>query len=183
MSRGQAVLALLKLGSLLHVSSRLHGRAIDALKGNENVNFATLKLSLGLSSGNTAKILRAQSPGIRCFLLITGLKLWNTNDDIGDVLYEMLRQSGVYQTTPASAQQLGRVTDVLSGHANLLLQEAIQQLTDIGTALAKSSAWSQAASGLMDTLAPCTLAEVLIKLFTALTNNDVQKITDRKSVV
>ena len=91
----QAVLALCALGSKIQPHQELIGKAVDALGGTKNVNLEHLRLSVGLQYGGTALYLRESTPGVAIFLLISALKLWHLDDDVGNILHQMAIESNI----------------------------------------------------------------------------------------
>jgi hypothetical protein len=85
--QSQALLAAEALGAGLSVSDKLLGKAVDALAGQQNVKLQNMKIAVGLFSGGSVSMLRTSTPGLKAFLLITGLKMWHHDDDVGEIYY------------------------------------------------------------------------------------------------
>jgi hypothetical protein len=119
--QSQALLAAEALGAGLSVSDELLGKAVDALAGQQNVNLQNMKIVVGLFSGGTASMLRSSTPGLKVFLLITGLKMWHHDDDVGDILYNMAISCGILKAFPASGYQFQQLVSAISGHSLSLI--------------------------------------------------------------
>ncbi len=104
---GEAIKALVGLGSEIIVSDNLISDAIKALNGSEDIRILDAKATIGLRNGVTIAQFRGSTPCIKGFLLVTALEACGyDNAAIGDVLYEMLSCRDLLQTYPTSTDQL-----------------------------------------------------------------------------
>ena len=173
--QAQAVLALQALGSAIHPPQELIGKGVDALGGVDNVKIQNMKLVVGLHSGGTAMYLRQSTPGIAAFLLISALKLWHTDDDVGETLHRMAIVSGVISRWPASARQFSQVVDAVSGNARTILP--VQHLYHTGHAILSSNLDQPVQQLLYRHISKQAAAEILAHVFAGLQDEDVAKLS------
>lgn len=118
-----AILAAEALGSTLIVDPTL------ILGGGKCYRIENVKLQLGISSEGLASELRKSTPFIRCFLLMSGLRLHLEAREIGELLYELLVQNGLLATTPISPAQLTTLTEALESNVMMSLAKEKVPLT------------------------------------------------------
>ena len=171
----QAVLALCALGSKIQPHQELIGKAVDALGGTKNVKLEHLRLSVGLQYGGTALYLRESTPGVAIFLLISALKLWHLDDDVGNILHQMAIESNIISRWPASAQQFSGVVHTLSGNAGTILPA--KHLHDVGSRILGSNMQESARRVLYEPIAKQTVAKILTFIFAGFQDLDVRSMS------
>ncbi|OJD33546.1 uncharacterized protein BKCO1_2900069 [Diplodia corticola] len=173
----QAVLAFTNLGSTLQASTMRCNQAIDALKGTSNVKLDAFKITLGFHSGGTASIIRQHTPGLKAFLLLTALRLWNLTELASQTVYEMLETSGTAQALPASGHQIEELVSTLSAYSRILDSSVSQQLEDVSTAMLPTLATNPNRARLWEILPPKAMAEVLQNVFAGLADQENQQVS------
>ena len=169
----QAVLALRALGSFIHPSPHLIGKAVDALDGTKNVNLEHLKLTVGIDSGGTALFLRQSTPGIAAFLLVCALRIAYNDNEIGEIMYGMAAQSGILKSWPTSAQQLSQVVETLSGYAYKLIPT--DHMNFITSAMLQNNEGVNIEQMSLE-MSAGTLTNTLVTTFMCLRDEDIDKI-------
>ena len=170
--QAQAVLAAEALGAGLLVSKKLIPEAIDALNGNESVRIDVAKAFVGLSSGGVRREVRRSTPLIQFFVLITACKPCFLDDEIGSIVFEMMKQSGTLQKIPASPAQLTSLVQQLSGHAESMAPVALMHNL-AATMTARNITHAEYFMRLDTT----TIADLLVKIFEAMTDQSIVEIT------
>jgi hypothetical protein len=176
--QSQALLAAEALGAGLSVSDKLLGKAVDALAGQQNVKLQNMKIAVGLFSGGTASMLRTSTPGLKVFLLITGLKMWHHDDDVGDILYNMAVSCGVLRAFPASGYQFQQLVSAISGHSLSLIPA--QHLHHVGQKILDSCvpAKDRVLMARLSQLIPTTsFSDLLALVFTGLQDKSIRTAT------
>lgn len=172
------------IGGFVTVEPRLIGSAVDALGGGESFRLANLRLTIGLTSGGVAAEVRKSTRAIRCFLLMTGLRLFLQKDEIAEVLYELHVQSSQINNMPVSETQLASLVDVLQAHSLKLFSSTsitttfMHPFTD---ALSRHSAAERSTSTqnhnrYFEPLPSHDMAGVLYHIFTTLLSEDVSRL-------
>ena len=170
--QAQAVLAFCALGTVIRPTPELIGSAVDALGGTKNVKLQNLKLAIGLKMDGTASYLRQSSPGIATFLLTCALKLWYTDDNIGNILHQIAVRSGVVSHYPTSPQQFCRIIDAVSGHAGRILP--VGHLSRIGSAILDAGVDTSVMQVLYKVISNEAIADILILALSGLHNSEVK---------
>ena len=173
-----AVLAAEALGSTLIVDPTLIGKAVDALGGGKSYRIENVKLQLGISSGGLASEVRKSTPLIRCFLLMSGLRLHLEAREIGELLYELLAQNGLLAITPVSPAQLTALTEALESNVAILLAQENVPVTYFTPLSEHLSSFSdtESAKNAFKPLYQDSAAELLCNAFLALRTEDVQRV-------
>ena len=168
----QAVLAFCALGTVIRPTPELIGSAVDALGGTKNVKLQNLKLAIGLRMDGTASYLRQSSPGIATFLLTCALKLWYTDDNVGNILHELALRSGVVSQYPASPQQFCRIIEAVSGHAGRILP--VSHLSKVGSAILDAGVDTSIMQVLYKEISNEAVADILTYTLSGLHNSEVK---------
>ena len=168
----QAVLAFCALGTVIRPTPELIGSAVNALGGTKNVKLQNLKLAIGLRTDGTASYLRQSSPGIATFLLTCALKLWYTDDNVGNILHEIALRSGVVSQYPASPQQFCRIIETISGHAGKILP--VGHLSNVGSAILDAGVDTSVMQVLYKEISNEAVADILTYTLSGLHNSEVK---------
>lgn len=173
-----AVLAAEALGSTLIVDPTLIGKAINALDGGKSYRIESIKLQLGISSGGLASEVRKSTPLIRCFLLMSGLRLHLDAREIGELLYELLAQNGLLAITPVSSAQLTALTEALECNIAILLAKESVPVRYFTPLIEHLSSFKDSgiARHAFKPLYQDTAAKLLCNAFLGLRTEDIQRI-------
>ena len=127
------------IGAKMIVDPQLIGGAVTALKGNESVRFANMKLLVGIQSGGLVAKLRESSACVRTFLLLTALKACSYDEqEISDILYQIMVTAGLLDQVAVAPRQLKDIVRALSGHAESMLPSVLAHNMDIVNAMSTS---------------------------------------------
>lgn len=87
----QAIIAMEGLGAGLLIDQDRISEGIDALKGGESRRLSQLMIIVGLSNGGTARLMRESVACIASFVLATTYKTCFTDQEIGSMLFDMMK--------------------------------------------------------------------------------------------
>ncbi|KAF2192215.1 hypothetical protein K469DRAFT_653516, partial [Zopfia rhizophila CBS 207.26] len=171
----QAVLAFESLGIGLLVHPSRFGDAIDALGGRKNEKFARFNLLIGLSGDGLPRTLRNSTGCVSAFNLVIACKTCYDNTKMANILHQLMINQGVYSTSPASPYQLVQLLNAISGYADKLIP--VQYFTDLSHEVLSRLTISTELPGLLSDLDPKPAAGILTAIFTAIQNQQIDRIT------
>ena len=175
----QAILAMEGLGAGIIVHNDRIGEGKLALKGGESYKLEKLLLLIGFTGGGVARLMRDSTPCIASFLLIVACKTCFTDDETGAILYEMMVLRNVLRTVPVFKEQICQYVCAISGYGYSILP--IDNFNRVATVVQESLRYGEIAHGaltrLFDRLDAKAVAEILIRTFEALQNEDVTRVT------
>lgn len=171
----QAVLAFENLGAGLLVDKSRLGEAIDALGGRKSERLARISLLVGLSGDGLPRTLRNSTGCVSAFNLVVACKTCYDDTKMANVLHELMINLGIYSTYPASPYQLVQLLNAVSGYADKLIP--VQIFADLSDKALSRLRHSSEMPGLLSDLDPKTAAGVLTPIFTALRNEQVDRIS------
>ena len=172
--QAQAVLTLLALGSNIMAAPELYGDAIDALDGNASVKLEHLKVNVGFAAGGTAEVLRQQSSGLSAFLLICALRLWQSSDNVGEILHDMALTSGILSHFPSSKYQICQTVEAVSSNALKLMP--VDHLNHISGRIIQETVLDiPSGYDLYSEIDHNAVADLFVHVFTGLKNEETSK--------
>ena len=171
----QALLAFCSLGTLVHPTSDLIGSAVDALGGTNNVKLEKFKLAIGLKQGGTAQYLRQSTPGVAAFLLLSALKMWCEDEDVGSILYRIALKSGVIDTLPASPQQFCDIVHAVSGHSRRIIP--VNHMIHIGDTVLSAGIDASVMKVIYKEISNEAVANIFSSVLNGLHNSDVKRMS------
>ena len=171
----QALLAFCSLGTLVHPTPDLIGSAVDTLGGTNNVKLEKLKLVIGFKQGGTAQYLRKSTPGVAAFLLLSALKMWCEDEDIGDILHRIALKSGVIATLPASSQQFCDIVNAVSGQSRRIIP--VNHMVYVGDAVLTAGIDATVKEVIYKEISNETVANILSLVLCGLHNSNVKRMS------
>ena len=173
--QGQAVMALEGLGAGILVSSTRISDGYEALKQNNARAFKLLNVSIGLNGSGIASQMRKSTPLIAGFLFISACKPCYTDAEIGNILFAMMAANGLVHKVPISALQMGELVGSISGYCDHI------QPHDVYARISEQTVQSfrslQDNAPLYRQLDHNSIAEIFSKIFNALRDTDISKVT------
>lgn len=115
----QAILAAEALGAGVLVAPERIKDALEALGANKSFRLEQTRISVGLMYGNTQRAIQSSTPLLQFFILSSAFRLIYIDEEIGDIIFEMMSESGLLSKYPVSPSQLSRLTGQVSGHSEL----------------------------------------------------------------
>lgn len=134
-AQAQAVYAFEALGSSILISPERISEGIQALDDTGRAEvFKRLLVTIGLLPRGIAAFVRKDAQ--RCvptFLLVTALKTLLTDDEVGNVIYDMLVLQGLTQKPElrCSRNQIAAVVAALSGYSDTILPAPIKAMRNL----------------------------------------------------
>ena len=173
-----ALIAYQAIGTLFDVDSKLIGEAVDVLGGKKSFRIENLKIAIGISSGGVARHIRESTFEIRGFLLATGLRLHLQDEDVADLLFEILDQSGLLKRHPVSPAQLAQLVRHLDPFSSILLQSGTLVKNHVSMILNKIGGLVplRAPENIMGHLMP-SITRVLLSAFESAKSEEIQHVT------
>ncbi|KAI9726434.1 MAG: hypothetical protein M1828_001256 [Chrysothrix sp. TS-e1954] len=177
----QAVFAAEALGAGLIISPKRITEAIDALGGNDSMRLASVKATIGLSSGGIRRYVRQigfcahrsalQSTALlKIFALCAAFKLCYVDEEIGDILHNLITQADLLAKVPVSSTQLRALVSQLSDHAECTVP--VDLFHDVAVAVGELGADSDMYRRLgLEALAP-----LFVQLFDCYRDDSVREI-------
>ncbi|KAL9117416.1 MAG: hypothetical protein Q9187_006048 [Circinaria calcarea] len=173
--QSQAVIALETLGAGILVSPVRISEGYEALRRNNAQVFERLGISIGLNGGGIVRLLRKSTPCIAGFLFITACKPCYTDSEIGAILFELMAATGLLNKIPISPLQLGQLVGSLSGYCDKICPKELY--VDIAQKVAQGIVLDEIRNPLYHQLEKGTIASVFTRLFDALRDEEISKIT------
>ncbi|KAK7920050.1 hypothetical protein PG985_008072 [Apiospora marii] len=134
-AQAQAVYAFEALGSSILISPERISEGIQALSDTGRAEvFKRLLITIGLVPRGIATFVRNDAP--RCvptFMLVTALKTLLTDDEVGNVIYDMLVLQGLAHKPElrCSRNQLAAVIAAVSGYSDTILPAPIKSMRNL----------------------------------------------------
>ncbi|KAI9701827.1 MAG: hypothetical protein M1836_001171 [Candelina mexicana] len=171
----QAVLALEGLGAGCLVSQHRIGDAVEALSQRKVEWIERLKITIGLSGGGIARVLRKSTPCLAAFLLAMACKTCFSDEDVGSILFEMMVFQGLIRQIPVSAWQVGQLIGAVSGYGDRI--SAQDCFVDVARQVQANLCSPNEMPGLLRKAEHKSMAIILARVFGALRDQDVTRVT------
>ena len=166
----QALIAAGYLGVYIPVAPKRINESVDALGGQTSVNVENVKASIGIYSGGLCRIIRQATPLIQFFALCASFKTVFLDDECGNLIFEMIDQSGVLEKCPCSAEQLTRLVSQVAGQADSIAP--VNKMHEVALAV---DDWQPKGDTFLR-MELNALAELLLKLFENMRDETVDSI-------
>ena len=176
--QGQAVLALEGLGFGLTIDEKRREEGAKALRTFKSRVIHQLKLTIGLSKGGLSMHMSKSQNLIASFLMVCACKICFKDETTAAILYEMIKNRGVYERVPVLPWQISQVISSISGYSENL--ESILPSHVFGQVLENVQRRLTPQDPIDEYIGPCataTIGHILSDVFTALQNIDVRRVT------